>query len=229
MVWLRVTSTVRDRRVLVVGAARSGIAAAEVLARRGAIVTLTDIRETVDAADRLRAAGITLELGGHKTETIAAADLIVVSPGVPLDQPIFEVARRRGTEIIGELELASRWTRGRVIAITGTKGKSTTTTLIGRMLGAAGHTTLVGGNIGVPLSAQVDASTPETVHVVETSSFQLEATIDIPPLDRCVAELRRRPPGSTSEHRMRTQPPRRASSPIRPKTTGPSSTQTMPW
>jgi UDP-N-acetylmuramoylalanine--D-glutamate ligase len=168
--------TVRDRRVLVVGAARSGVAAAEVLARRGAIVTLTEIRQTVDAADRLRAAGITVELGGHKTETIAAADLIVVSPGVPLDQPIFEVARQRGTEIIGELELAWRWTRGRVIAITGTKGKSTTTTLIGRMLGAAGHTTLVGGNIGVPLSAQVDASTPETVHVVETSSFQLEAT-----------------------------------------------------
>jgi UDP-N-acetylmuramoylalanine--D-glutamate ligase len=168
--------TVRDRRVLVVGAARSGIAAAEALARRGAIVTLTDIRDTVDAADRLRAAGVTLELGGHRTETIAAADLIVVSPGVPLDQPIFESAQKRGTEIIGELELAWRWIRGPVIAITGTKGKSTTTTLLGRMLGAAGQTTLVGGNIGVPLSAQVEASTPETVHVVETSSFQLEAT-----------------------------------------------------
>jgi len=167
---------VRNRRVLVVGAARSGIAAAEALARRGAIVTLTDIRDTVDAADRLRAAGVTLELGGHRTETIAAADLIVVSPGVPLDQPIFESAQKRGTEIIGELELAWRWIRGPVIAITGTKGKSTTTTLLGRMLGAAGQTTLVGGNIGVPLSAQVEASTPETVHVVETSSFQLEAT-----------------------------------------------------
>ena len=167
---------VRNRRVLVVGAARSGIAAAEALARRGAIVTLTDIRDTVDAADRLRAVGVTLELGGHRTETIAAADLIVVSPGVPLDQPIFESAQKRGTEIIGELELAWRWIRGPVIAITGTKGKSTTTTLLGRMLGAAGQTTLVGGNIGVPLSAQVEASTPETVHVVETSSFQLEAT-----------------------------------------------------
>ncbi|HEX2461814.1 MAG TPA: UDP-N-acetylmuramoyl-L-alanine--D-glutamate ligase, partial [Vicinamibacterales bacterium] len=167
---------VRDRRVVVVGAARSGIAAAEALARRGAIVTLTEIRDTVDAADRLRAAGVTLELGGHRTETIAAADLIVVSPGVPLDQPIFESSQERGTEIIGELELAWRWTRGRVIAITGTKGKSTTTTLLGRMLGAAGQTTLVGGNIGVPLSAQVEASTPDTVHVVETSSFQLEAT-----------------------------------------------------
>ena len=162
--------------MLVVGAARSGVAAAEALAKRGAIVTLTDIRDTVDTADRLRAAGVTVELGGHRTETIAAADLIVVSPGVPLEQPIFGSAQKRGTEIIGELELAWRWTRGRVIAITGTKGKSTTTTLLGRMLGAAGRTTLVGGNIGVPLSAQVDASTPETVHVVETSSFQLEAT-----------------------------------------------------
>ena len=104
--------------MLVVGAARSGIAAAEALARRGAIVTLTDIRDTIEAADRLRAAGVTVELGGHRAETIAAADLIVVSPGVPLDQPIFESAQKRGTEIIGELELAWRWTRGRVIAIT---------------------------------------------------------------------------------------------------------------
>ena len=78
--------------------------------------------------------------------------------------------------VIGELELASRWLRGPIVAITGTKGKSTTTTLVGRMLEAAGRRVLVGGNIGVPLSAQVDASTADTVHVVEASSFQLEAT-----------------------------------------------------
>jgi UDP-N-acetylmuramoylalanine--D-glutamate ligase len=168
--------TVRNRRVLVVGAARSGVAAADLLARRGAVVTLTDIRATVDTASRLEAAGIALELGAHRVETFAAADLVVVSPGVPLDQPVFDAARHRGTEIIGELELAWRWIQGRVIAVTGTKGKSTTTTLIGRMLDAAGRSTLVGGNIGVPLSAHVDVSTPETVHVVETSSFQLETT-----------------------------------------------------
>ena len=139
-------------------------------------MTLTDIRETVDAAARLHAAGVALELGGPRTETFAAADLVVVSPGVPLDQPVFEAARARGPEIIGELELAWRWIQGRVIAVTGTKGKSTTTTLIGRMLDAAGRPTLLGGNIGVPLSAHVDVSTPETLHVVEASSFQLETT-----------------------------------------------------
>jgi UDP-N-acetylmuramoylalanine--D-glutamate ligase len=168
--------TVDGRRVVVVGAARSGIAAAELLRRRGAQVTLTEARASFEGMDRLRAAGVDLELGGHTAETLAAADLIVASPGVPLDQPVFSGARRRGTEIIGELELASRWVRGRIVAITGTKGKSTTTTLVGRMLSAGGRQVLVGGNIGVPLSAQVDASTPEVVHVVETSSFQLETT-----------------------------------------------------
>jgi UDP-N-acetylmuramoylalanine--D-glutamate ligase len=167
--------------VVVVGAARSGVAAALALARRGAIVTLTELRDVVDGADALRAEGVVLETGGHQAETFAAAELIVVSPGVPLHQPVLEIARQHGTEIIGELELAWRWIQGRVIAITGTKGKSTTTTLVGRMLEAAGRKTLVGGNIGVPLSAQVDDSTPETIHVVETSSFQLEATTTFRP------------------------------------------------
>jgi UDP-N-acetylmuramoylalanine--D-glutamate ligase len=144
-------------------------------------VTLSDLRPTVDSADRLRASGVALELGGHTADTFTAAELIVVSPGVPLEQQVFEIARQRGTEIIGELELAWRFIAGRVIAVTGTKGKSTTTTLIGRMLEAAGRMTLVGGNIGVPLSAQVDASTPEVVHVVEASSFQLETTTTFRP------------------------------------------------
>ncbi|MSO45177.1 MAG: UDP-N-acetylmuramoyl-L-alanine--D-glutamate ligase [Acidobacteria bacterium] len=167
---------VSGKRVVVVGAARSGVAAAELLARRGASVMLTEARPAFEDADRLRAAGVELELGGHRAETLAAADLIVMSPGVPVDQPVFDAARARGVEIMGELELASRFVKGRVIAITGTKGKSTTTTLVGRMLSAAGRTVLVGGNIGVPVSAQVDQSTPETLHVVEASSFQLETT-----------------------------------------------------
>ena len=175
------TFSVDRRRVVVVGAARSGIAAAELLARRGARVTLTEMRGTFDGADRLRAAGVELELGGHTRDTFAAADLLVVSPGVPLDQDAFDAARERNVEIIGELELASRWIQGPLIAITGTKGKSTTTTLVGRMLSAAGTKVLVGGNIGVPLSAQVEASTPDTVHVVETSSFQLETTATFHP------------------------------------------------
>ena len=172
---------VAGRRVVVVGAARSGIAAAELLARRGARVTLTESRATFDAAAQLQAAGVELELGGHQSATLAEADLVVTSPGVPLEQPVFDAARLRGVEIIGELELAFRWLQGSVIAITGTKGKSTTTTLIGRMLSAAGRHVLVGGNIGVPLSSQVDQSTPESVHVVEASSFQLETTTSFRP------------------------------------------------
>ena len=173
--------SVRDRRVVVVGAARSGVAAAELLARRGALVTLTETRNAFDGADRLQAAGVRLELGGHQRDTLAGADLVVVSPGVPVDQPVFDAARARDVEIIGELELASRWIRGRMLAVTGTKGKSTTTTLLGRMLTSAGRTVVVGGNIGVPLSAQVEASTAETLHVVETSSFQLETTTTFRP------------------------------------------------
>jgi UDP-N-acetylmuramoylalanine--D-glutamate ligase len=168
--------TVRGKRVVVVGAARSGVAAAELLARRGARVILSDTHATVDGAARLAAAGVALELGGHTRETFASAELVVTSPGVPPELDVLDEPRRRGTEIIGELELASRWIQGRVIAITGTKGKSTTTTLIGRMLDAAGKRALVGGNIGIPLSAQVEASTADTIHIVEASSFQLEST-----------------------------------------------------
>jgi UDP-N-acetylmuramoylalanine--D-glutamate ligase len=166
--------SVRGKRVTVVGAARSGVAAAELLVRRGAAVTLTDVRERIDDEERLRAAGVDLELGGHHASTVTGADLIVTSPGVPYRQPLIEAARQAGVPVLGELELASRWLRGRIVAITGTKGKSTTTTLAGRMLEAGGYRVLVGGNIGLALSAQVDESTEDTIHVVEASSFQLE-------------------------------------------------------
>jgi UDP-N-acetylmuramoylalanine--D-glutamate ligase len=166
--------SVRGKRVTVVGAARSGVAAAELLIRRGATVTLTDVRERLDEEDRLRAAGVELELGGHHASTFTGADLIVTSPGVPYQQPLIEAARAAGVPVMGELELASRWLRGKIVAITGTKGKSTTTTLTGRMLEAGGRRVLVGGNIGHALSAQVDDSTEDTIHVIEASSFQLE-------------------------------------------------------
>jgi UDP-N-acetylmuramoylalanine--D-glutamate ligase len=173
--------SVEGQRVLVVGAARSGVAVAELLARRGARVTVTDVKPGIEAAPSLAAQGIALALGGHDEAGFAGADLIVASPGVKLDQPAFAAARAAGVPVIGELELASRWLRGRVIAITGTKGKSTTTTLTGQMLAASGIPVLVGGNIGVPLSSQVEASTPETVHVVEASSFQLETATTFHP------------------------------------------------
>ena len=167
--------SVAGKKVVVVGAARSGIAAAQLLVRRGAAVTLTDMRPQIDAEAELRDAGVTLELGGHSTVTLNRADLIVLSPGVPPSQPAIVEARRAGVPVMGELELASRWLRGRIVAITGTKGKSTTTTLTGRMLEAGGHRVLVGGNIGHALSAQVEQSTDDTIHVIETSSFQLES------------------------------------------------------
>ena len=94
---------------------------------------------------------------------------------MPSRQPAIDAARAAGVPIVGELELASRWLRGRIVAITGTKGKSTTTTLTGRMLEEGGHRVLVGGNIGHALSAQVDESTDDTIHVIEASSFQLES------------------------------------------------------
>jgi UDP-N-acetylmuramoylalanine--D-glutamate ligase len=168
------TFSVEGKRVTVAGAARSGLAAAELLARRGARVTLSDSRAELPEADWLRSLGVALELGGHTRDTFTSASLVVLSPGVPPEQEVVRAARDRGVPVIAEIELASRWLQGRVIAITGTKGKSTTTALTGRMLEAAGFKVTVGGNIGSPLSAQVSLSTPDTFHVVETSSFQLE-------------------------------------------------------
>ena len=171
------TFSVTGTRVAVVGAARSGIAAAELLLQRGARVTLSDVRSDVPEAESLRAAGVTLALGDRGEDSLAGVELVVLSPGVPPGQAAVARARAEGIPVIGEVELASRWLAGRVVAITGTKGKSTTTALTGRMLEAAGFKVAVGGNIGAPLSAQVAASTADTLHIVETSSFQLE-TID---------------------------------------------------
>jgi UDP-N-acetylmuramoylalanine--D-glutamate ligase len=167
---------VSGKRIVVVGAARSGIAAAQLLARRGARVTLADVKPELPEAAGLGDLGVEVRLGPHDPALFAAADLIVVSPGVPLRQPALARARRARVPIIGEVELASRMMRGRIVAITGTKGKSTTTTLVGRMLASAGLKASVAGNIGDPLAAKVDASTDDTIHVVEVSSFQLETT-----------------------------------------------------
>ena len=167
---------VERKRVVVVGGGRSGKAAAALLVSKGAHVVLSDTTQSLDGAEDLRALGVAIELGPHRADTFTGADLIVASPGVPLDQEALVAARRAGVPVIGEIELASRWLSGRVIAITGTKGKSTTTTLAARMLTEAGFDVTAGGNLGTALSAQVALSRPSSLHVVEVSSFQLEAT-----------------------------------------------------
>ncbi len=167
--------SVAGKHVVVAGGGRSGIAAAELLRARGARVTLNDTQESA-GLDALRTAGVDVEIGPHRSALFAGADLVVLSPGVPPEQEAMNAARRAGVAVIGEIELASRWLQGRVVAITGTKGKSTTTTLAARMLKEAGFDTTAGGNLGTALSGQVASTHPTTVHVVEVSSFQLETT-----------------------------------------------------
>ena len=166
-----------DKRVLVVGLGRSGIAAAALCAARGARVTVTDKRPEGDltAATAQLAADVARELGGHRRETFLAADLIVLSPGVP-EIPELSAARAAGVAITGELELASHFVSAPIVAITGTNGKSTTTTLIGEMLRATGRPTFVGGNLGEPLAEAIGTPAVGTdgFCVVEASSFQLE-------------------------------------------------------
>jgi len=170
------TFSVKDRRVTVIGGGRSGLAAAALLVSRGARVTLADTASAIEGAQHLTDLGVTLALGPHSPALLAGSDLIVLSPGVPPGQEAIVAARRAGVPVIGEIELASRWIKGRIIAVTGTKGKSTTTTLVARMLERGGVRVTAGGNLGTALSAQVGQSTTDTVHVVEVSSFQLETT-----------------------------------------------------
>ena len=163
--------------VVVVGLARSGIAAAEFLARRGEAVVATDRKpagELPAEAMRLAGLGVRLETGGHRRETLAGASLVVVSPGVPWDLPELREARAAGVSVVAEIELAFRHLRGRVAAVTGTKGKSTTTAALGAMLRARGGDVRVGGNIGEALIGLVEGATDATDFAVEVSSFQLE-------------------------------------------------------
>lgn len=167
----------KHKRILVVGMGRSGIAAARFLRERGAQVTVSDVRSAAALAreiPELIEQGIMVEAGGHGLLTFRRQDLIVVSPGVPLNTPELAQSRSFGTPIIGELELAAQFLRGRVLAITGSNGKTTTTTLVGEIMTASEQPTQVGGNIGVPVVELVDAATEESWAVLEVSSFQLE-------------------------------------------------------
>ena len=165
-------------RVLVVGAARSGLAAAELAARMGAAVTLNDRRSEAELgplADRARACGAAIVAGDHPAALAGGADLVVVSPGVPPETAPIAEARRRGVPVWSEIELAWRFAEGRVVAITGTNGKSTTTAMAGAILRGAGIPGGTGGNLGTPFSELLVEDGPAAVHAVEVSSFQLEA------------------------------------------------------
>ncbi|PYP88495.1 MAG: UDP-N-acetylmuramoyl-L-alanine--D-glutamate ligase [Candidatus Angelobacter sp. Gp1-AA117] len=167
----------KNKRVLVVGLGRSGVAAAIFLQQQGARVTVSDTRTEAELQKEIPALldrGISLETGRHAERTFRDQDLIVVSPGVPSDQPQLQHARTLGIPVIGEVELACRFLQGKIIAITGSNGKTTTTTLVGEILGKSGRKTLVGGNIGTPVISLAGQSSPDSFVVLEISSFQLE-------------------------------------------------------
>ncbi|UCG80107.1 MAG: UDP-N-acetylmuramoyl-L-alanine--D-glutamate ligase [Desulfobacterales bacterium] len=167
----------KDKKVIVVGLARTGLAVARFLKDRGAQVTATDLKQEDELgsyAQEALAMGISLKLGAHKIEGFMGSDLVVVSPGVPHSITPLEVARRAGIPVIGEVELASRYIKEPIVAITGTNGKTTTTSLVGKMLEASGHNVFVGGNIGAPLIDYVNSSVRAETIVAEISSFQLD-------------------------------------------------------
>ena len=171
------------KKVLVVGAARSGIASAEFLLARGARVILTDVKTEDELVLPLpalcnlarKSGELVLETGGHRPESFRSTDLVVVSPGVPLTHSCFDESRRAGIPILAEVELAFRHLKGKILGITGSNGKTTTTTLAAALLRGAGFRSYAAGNIGDALIRLVDASKPEDFYVVELSSFQLES------------------------------------------------------
>jgi UDP-N-acetylmuramoylalanine--D-glutamate ligase len=167
----------KDKRVLVVGLGKSGVASALFMKERGARVTVSDTKSGDELRNEIPVLldhGITVETGGHGDRTFRGQDLIVVSPGVPVDAPPLVQARAAGENVIGEIELAAQFLPGPIVAITGSNGKTTTTTLTGEIVTAAGFAALVGGNIGTPAISLADRAQPETVIVLEVSSFQLE-------------------------------------------------------
>ncbi len=166
-----------NKRVLVVGLGKSGVASALFLQARGAKVTVSDAKPQDQLGEEIPVLldhGIAVETGGHGERTFRGQDLIVVSPGVPVDSPPLVQARALGEPVIGEIELASQFLPKNIVAITGSNGKTTTTTLAGEIIAAGGYSTAVGGNIGTPAISLVEQAKPDTVVVLEVSSFQLE-------------------------------------------------------
>jgi len=171
---------VNDKRVLVVGLGLSGLSSARWLARRGFAVTVVDSRVQPPGLGALQAElpGVSVHTGSFDAALFRAPGLLVVSPGVSLQEPVIAAARARGIEAVGDVELFARECRAPVVAITGSNGKSTVTSLVGAMCQEAGMDTAVGGNIGVPVLELLRSPEPE-VYVLELSSFQLETTTSL--------------------------------------------------
>ncbi|MDO3378828.1 UDP-N-acetylmuramoyl-L-alanine--D-glutamate ligase [Geoalkalibacter halelectricus] len=170
------------KNVVIVGAGRTGLALVGFFLRQGARLTVSDRREAerIPSLELLTQAGVALDLGGHSAQVLCQADLVVVSPGVPLDQPALAAAAERGVPILGEIEIARRALHAPLVAVTGTNGKSTTTTLLGEIYRAWGKKTFVGGNLGLPLIEATREKDWDWL-VAELSSFQLEAVVDFRP------------------------------------------------
>jgi UDP-N-acetylmuramoylalanine--D-glutamate ligase len=165
------------KRALVVGLGKSGVASALFMKSHGARVTVSDTKSGDELRNEIPVLldhGITVETGGHGDRTFRGQDLIVVSPGVPVDAPPLVQARSMGETVIGEIELAAQFLPGPIVAITGSNGKTTTTRLTGEILTASDFSTLVGGNIGTPAISLAERAKPDTFVVLEISSFQLE-------------------------------------------------------
>ncbi|MBI3333642.1 MAG: UDP-N-acetylmuramoyl-L-alanine--D-glutamate ligase [Candidatus Omnitrophica bacterium] len=178
--------------VTVVGLARSGAAAARWLLQLGCLVRVTEAARApaLEAqAERLTADGALVELGGHSERFVEGARLLVISPGVPLDAPPVQWAREAGIPVVGEMELGSWYCSGRIVAVTGSNGKSTVVTLVGEILKAAGKEAVVCGNIGEPLCGFLDRIRPSTIVVLEVSSFQLEASLAFHPEIGCLLNV----------------------------------------
>jgi UDP-N-acetylmuramoylalanine--D-glutamate ligase len=168
-------SGIRSGCYLVVGLKRSGLASVELLVRQGAVVRATDLKPLDQLGDaRALLARLHVPFAQQTPEVFEDAEVIVLSPDVPADLPALVEARRRGVQVIGEVELATPFLKGRTIGITGTNGKTTTTSLIGHILDQSGMPVQVGGNIGVPVTAMVETSRDDGWNVLELSSFQLE-------------------------------------------------------
>ncbi len=189
--------TYRGKTILVAGAARSGIAAARFLLERGARVILTDTRgEGALAAslEPLRSIAnppgeILLELGGHRIESFRSCDMVIVSPGIPLSLPYFEESRTRGIPVLAEVELAYRNMKGKILGITGSNGKTTTTVLVAELLRGSGLKAHAAGNVGVALISLADTSSTEDIYATELSSFQLEGIRDFRPAVAAILNL----------------------------------------